>query len=66
MSFFMKLKELKDHELVENFSDLLIEEQHQLVLQLEYLAELDRRKLFFAHSSLGVFGSRAFDGGGYG
>ncbi len=48
----MTLEKLKDHELVAHLSDLLIEEQERLVLQLEYLAELDRRKLFFEYSSL--------------
>lgn len=41
-----------DHELIAGFQDLCIEERERLATQLEYIAELDRRKLFFHYSSL--------------
>jgi hypothetical protein len=51
----MSLQKLSDSELIASFSDLVIEEQENLANQLEHLAELDRRKLFFGHSSLWAY-----------
>ncbi len=51
----MTLTHLSDAELVANFQDLIIEEREKLVLQLEHLVELDRRKLFFHYSSLRAY-----------
>jgi 5-methylcytosine-specific restriction endonuclease McrA len=51
----MNLKNLNDDKLMSGFSDLLIEENEKLVLQLEYLVELERRKLFLDCSSLWHF-----------
>ncbi|MCM2278865.1 MAG: HNH endonuclease [Oligoflexia bacterium] len=46
---------LSDSDLVANFGDLIVEERESLVRQLEYLVELDRRKLFYEYSSLRSF-----------
>jgi len=43
---------LSDAELISFFSDLLIEGREKLVLELEIIGELDRRKCFFHYSSL--------------
>jgi hypothetical protein len=51
----MNLKNLNDDKLMSGFSDLLIEENEKLVLQLEYLVELERRKLFLNCPSLWAF-----------
>ena len=51
----MSLTKMSDHELMANFQDLVIEERENLALQLEYIAELDRRKLFYHYSSLRAF-----------
>jgi hypothetical protein len=51
----MKLTHLSDDQLVADFQDLVIEERERLVLQLEYILELDRRKLFFGYPSLWGF-----------
>src|SRR5688572_7182110 len=48
----MTLSQLSDAELIANFQDLIIEEREKLVLQLEHITELDRRKLFFHYDSL--------------
>jgi 5-methylcytosine-specific restriction endonuclease McrA len=52
---FMNFKNLSDDKLMSGFSDLLIEESERLVLQLEYLVELERRKLFLDCPSLWHF-----------
>jgi hypothetical protein len=49
------LNSLSDLDLVARFRDLLIEERERLVLTLEAIAELDRRKLFFHCSSLRAY-----------
>ena len=46
------LSTLSDSELISGFQDLVVEEREKLVLQLEHIAELDRRKLFFHYPSL--------------
>src|ERR1700728_1150890 len=51
----MVLSQLSDVELIENFQDLVINEREKLVLQLEHIAELDRRKLFLHYDSLRAF-----------
>ena len=51
----MVLTELSDVELVAGFQDTVIEEQERLASHLLYLAELDRRKLFFHYRSLKAF-----------
>lgn len=51
----MSLLKISDPELIANFQDLVIEEREKLALQLEYIAELDRRKLFHHYSSLRSF-----------
>lgn len=51
----MQLSTLSDLELITHFQDILIEEREKLVLQLEYISELDRRKLFFEYSSLWAY-----------
>ncbi len=51
----MILSNLTDSELVANFQDLVIDEREKLVLQLEHVAELDRRKLSFHYSSLRAY-----------
>lgn len=48
----MAIFDLSDDELVSGLSNLVIEEKEQLVLQLQHIAELDRRKLFFHYPSL--------------
>ena len=55
MSANPTLSNLSDEDLIAGFQDLVISEQEQLVLQLEHLAELDRRKLFREYSSLRAF-----------
>ena len=49
------LKNLTDLELIANFRDLNSEARENLVHQLEYLSELDRRKLNFHYPSLRSF-----------
>ena len=51
----MNLTELSDGELVALFQDSAIDEQEKLALQLCYIAELDRRKLFFHYDSLRAY-----------
>ena len=51
----MSLFKLSDVELIASFQDIVIEEREKLVLQLEYISELDRRKLFFHYSSLWAY-----------
>lgn len=51
----MTLSEITDHELIANLRDLVIDEREQLALQLECIAEFDRRKLFFHYASLRAF-----------
>jgi hypothetical protein len=46
---------LSDQELVARFRDSVIDERERLVLQLEYLIELDRRRLFFEYPSLWAY-----------
>ncbi len=48
----MSLKNLSDSELVASFKDAVIDEQLSLASQIEHIAELDRRKLFYQYSSL--------------
>src|SRR4051812_23346911 len=49
------LSMLSDLDLLANFRDLVMDEREKLVHQLECIAELDRRKLFFHHASLRAF-----------
>ena len=49
------LKNLTDLELVANFRDLTSDARENLVHQLEYLSELDRRKLSYHYPSLRSF-----------
>jgi hypothetical protein len=51
----MSISKMSDMELVASFSDLVIEEQGNLMAQLEHIAELDRRKLFFEYPSLRAY-----------
>jgi hypothetical protein len=51
----MTLSQLSDAQLISNFQGLVIEEREKLVLRLEHLAEMDRRKLFFHYSSLRAY-----------
>src|ERR1700722_10026064 len=46
------LTQLSDEELVSGLQDLLIESQEKLLLELEFICEMDRRKLFLHHDSL--------------
>jgi len=48
----MSVSQLSDEELISGFKDLVFDEREKLVLQLQHLAELDRRKLFFHYPSL--------------
>jgi 5-methylcytosine-specific restriction endonuclease McrA len=48
----MSLKNLSDLVLVAQFKDLVAETRERLVEELAYIGEMDRRKLFFEHSSL--------------
>jgi len=48
----MKFKLLSDDQLVEGLRDNVISEQEGLAENLEYIAELDRRKLFYHYPSL--------------
>ena len=52
LSVLMKLKQMSDEELVVNFRENVISEQELLSENLAYIAELDRRKLFYHHPSL--------------
>lgn len=49
------ISKVSDLELIAGFRDAVIEEREVLSLQLEYIAELDRRKLFFHYASLRSF-----------
>ena len=49
------LRILKDDELSSGYGDLVIDERENLLLQFDYIAELDRRKLFFQYNSLKAF-----------
>ena len=49
------LSYLPDHELISRFHNLVIEEREHLVFQLDYLAEMDRRKLFYQYNSLRAY-----------
>ncbi len=51
----MSLKNLSDSELVASFKDAVIDEQLSIASQIEHIAELDRRKLFYQYSSLRAF-----------
>lgn len=51
----LPLSSLSDSELVSRFQDLIVEEREKLVLQLEHLVELDRRRLFFHYASLRAY-----------
>ena len=51
----MALTQLSDSELITGFQDTVINERELLVVQLQYLAELERRKLFFHCSSLWAY-----------
>jgi 5-methylcytosine-specific restriction endonuclease McrA len=53
--FLVKLSEMNDDELTSRFSDLLIEENERFVLHLEFLVELERRKLFYSYPSLWAY-----------
>jgi len=48
----MTISKLSDEELISGFKDLIFDEREKLLLQLQHLAELDRRKLFFHYPSL--------------
>src|SRR3954471_17552988 len=48
----MSLQELRDEALVESFREHLVLESEVVIHSLEFIAELDRRRLFFHHSSL--------------
>jgi uncharacterized protein YoaH (UPF0181 family) len=50
-----EISKVSDHELIAGFQDVVIEERELLSLTLEYIAELDRRKLFFHYPSLRSF-----------
>src|SRR5688500_16522378 len=52
---FTHLSQLSDFDLVCWFRVLVIEERERLVLGLQYIAELDRRKYFYHYSSLKEF-----------
>ena len=52
---FSALSKLSDHELVAGLSDTVIDENEWLANHLCHLAELDRRRLFYHHSSLKTF-----------
>jgi hypothetical protein len=54
-AFFMKLSQLSDGELVSGLQDVVCDEQERLAVGLEYIAELDRRKLFYHCASLSSF-----------
>src|SRR3954463_6086799 len=49
------LKALSDQELMANFGDLVISGREQLVSELEYIIELERRKLFLHYNSIRAF-----------
>ena len=49
------LRKLSDLDLVAEFRDLLFEKRERLVLELTYIEEMDRRKLFFHYSSIWAF-----------
>jgi 5-methylcytosine-specific restriction endonuclease McrA len=51
----MSISKMSDMDLVTSFSELIVEEQENLLAQLEHLAELDRRKLFFEYPSLRAY-----------
>ena len=51
----MILTHLSDVELIGSFKETVLSEREMLVLQLDHLIELDRRKLFFHYSSLSSF-----------
>ena len=46
-AYFMSLMHLSDPVLIANFRDIVIETRLRLVLELQYIAEIERRKLFF-------------------
>ena len=52
ISALMKLRQLSDDQLVEGLRENVISEQEGLAENLEYIAELDRRKLLYQHDSL--------------
>lgn len=49
------ISDLPDEELIERFRESVMNEHEELVRQLEHLAEMDRRKLFFGYSSLWAY-----------
>src|SRR3954454_22110609 len=53
--YIMTLTNLSDADLIAHFQNLIVDEREKLVLQLEHIAELDRRKLFFHYSSLRAY-----------
>jgi len=55
LSTDMSLQEVSDLELVSRFQAFVCDEREKLVLMLEHIAEMDRRKLFFHYSSLSSY-----------
>ena len=51
----MVMTQLSDEELVTGLRESVIDEQEMLIRQLEILGEMDRRKLYFHHSSLWAY-----------
>jgi hypothetical protein len=51
----MSLMKLSDLDLLANFRDIVIETRERLVLELRYIAEIERRKLFLEHASLRAY-----------
>ena len=49
------LSKLSDLDLIAEFRNILIKKRERLVLELTYLEEMDRRKLFFHYSSIWAF-----------
>ena len=51
------LSGLTDEQLISGFRDIVIDEQEKLVLKLEHIVEMDRRKLFLQSGlTMGLFG----------
>ena len=51
----MSIHSFSDEELITSFRETMIHEQEVIVHHLELLAEMDRRKLFFHHTSLWAY-----------
>jgi hypothetical protein len=49
------LSSLTDEQLISGFRDLVIDDQERLVLRLDHILEMDRRKLFLEHASLWAY-----------